>query len=96
MSLHAASVNSQNLVDSLRITFQQIAKLSKGNDVDLAIDIRDSLKQHQEALELLQQDVDDLTPRQTRSAYDRRDSERSREVSRLAAQVVRSGEELKK
>ncbi|PNS18014.1 Phosphatidylinositol 3-kinase tor2 [Sphaceloma murrayae] len=93
MSVREASNRSNALVDTLRTTFQQIGKLSKEPDQELAQDIHESLKQHEEALELLQQDVEDLAGPSDRPA--RRETERSRESARLAAQVHRIAEDLK-
>ena len=91
MDLQEATGRSQVLLGSLRSTLQQIGRLPK--EPILAQDIQEALKQHEEGLELLQQDVEDLS-----SAADRahgRDSERLRESTRLAAQVARLTEDLK-
>lgn len=93
MSLREASTRSNALVDALRSTFQQISKLSKEPDTELAQDIHESLKQHEESLELLQQDVEDFASQADRPL--RRESERARESARLAAQVHRLAEDLK-
>ncbi|KAG8625504.1 hypothetical protein KVT40_007255 [Elsinoe batatas] len=93
MSLREASTRSNALVDALRTTFQQIGKLTKEPDTELAQDIHESLKQHEEALELLQQDVEDFTTHTDRPT--RRETERVKEGARLAAQVHRLAEDLK-
>ncbi|KAF4548808.1 Protein transport protein sec20-like protein [Elsinoe fawcettii] len=93
MSLREASTRSNALVDALRTTFQQIGKLTKEPDTELAQDIHESLKQHEEALELLQQDVEDFAARSDR--LNRRETERAKESARLAAQVHRVSEDLK-
>ncbi|KAF2224241.1 hypothetical protein BDZ85DRAFT_260627 [Elsinoe ampelina] len=93
MSLREASTRSNALVDALRTTFQQIGKLTKEPDTELAQDIHESLKQHEEALELLQQDVEDFTAQTDRPI--RRETERVKEGARLAAQVHRLAEDLK-
>lgn len=93
MSLRDASTRSHALVDALRATFQQIGKLTKEPDTELAQDIHESLKQHEEALELLQQDVADFSLPSDRPV--RRETERIRESARLAAQVHRLAEDLK-
>lgn len=94
MSLRDASNRSQALVDSLRTTFQQIARLSKEPDAELAQEIHETLKQHEEAHELLQLDVEDFSGVFER-ANGHRESERIRETSKLTAQVTRLGEDLK-
>ncbi|KAF2155815.1 hypothetical protein K461DRAFT_310422 [Myriangium duriaei CBS 260.36] len=93
MSLREVSTRSQALVDSLRSTFQQIAKLSKEPNPELSQDIHETLKQHEEALELLQQDVEDFAGFSDRIGG--RDTERTREIGRLTAQVARLSEDLR-
>ena len=62
--------------------------------VELSAEIHESLKQLEEELELVKQEVEELTAGTVSSAR-RRDSEKDRERSRLAVQVARLGEDLK-
>ena len=107
MSTQKLSIRLSTLSDSLRTTLQLISRLSKlsfapgstpleGDGdvrVELTQDIRDSLKQHEEDLEYLSQEVEDLTVSGGR--HSRRDSNKDRDRARLAAQVARLGEDLK-
>lgn len=61
--------------------------------VELAQDIQESLKQHDEWLELLRQELEEIPV--TGGAHKRRDSERGSEKARLEAQVARLGDELR-
>lgn len=62
--------------------------------IELSSEIHDSLKQQEEELELLRQEVDELI---TGGALGNKnkDNEREREKSRLNIQVARLGEDLK-
>lgn len=93
MSLRDASDRSQTLVDSLRATFQQINKLSKEPNPELAQDIHETLKHNETTLELLQQDAEDFAAISDRTHN--RDTDRARESARLSAQVARLAEDLK-
>ena len=107
MSTRDLSTRLNALSDSVRVTFQLIGRLSKlsftpgstpleGDGdvrVELTQDIHEGLKQHEETLELLKQEVEDLTASSSR--HQRRDSNKDRERSRLAASVARLGEDLK-
>lgn len=92
MSLRDASLRSNNLIEALRDTFQQISRIAKTPDPELVQDVHESLKQYAESLELLRQDVETLALSQR---SDRRDTERARETVRLTAQVARLDEDLK-
>ena len=107
-ALTQLSQQLSQLSDSLKATNNLIARLSKltfqpGSEpldgagsvrVELAQDIHESLKQLDEDLELLKQEVDDLSSNS--SGYSRRrDTEQDRERARLNAQVVRLGEDLR-
>ena len=97
------------LSDSVRTTFQLIGRLSKLNltpgsipqdgdrDTDVRIeltqDIHEGLKQHEEILDLLKQESDDLNAPHAR--HSRRDSVRDTERARIAALIARLGEDLK-
>nr|POF07859.1 hypothetical protein CFP56_66151 [Quercus suber] len=94
-----------NLSGSLKQTNTYIVRLSKlsyhANEsvdssnttrVELAQDIQDSLKQHERDFELLQQDAEDLTGVRRREG----DGEKERERARLAAQVGRLEEDLRR
>ena len=61
--------------------------------VELVQDIYESLKQDEESLELLRQDVEDLVTNTSRPS--RGDSEKGRERAQLAAQVAKLAEDLK-
>jgi hypothetical protein len=103
--LHALS----QLSDSLKLTFQLIGRLSKlsfqpgstplqGEDGDVRIelsnDIRDALKQHDDTLDALRQQVQDAFEPAIHPQR-RRDSLQDRERARIAAQLARLEEDLK-
>lgn len=108
MSSHSVSANLAVLSDSVKLTFQLIHRLSKlsfqpgstpldeHGDVrlELAQDIRDSLKHNEDSLETAKQEVDDLIG-STSTAQRRRDSIKDRDRARIAAQVARLEEDLK-
>ena len=60
----------------------------RNNDVriELTQDIHEGLKQHEDTLELLKTELNDLVPSSTR--YSRRDTERDTERARLSAQAA--------
>ncbi|KAB8596105.1 hypothetical protein FH972_025814 [Carpinus fangiana] len=67
---------------------------------DVTADIQESLKQQEEELELLKQDVEDAAPppnnmRSLGRALSQRESERDRAAARLAAATARTEEDLK-
>jgi enamine deaminase RidA (YjgF/YER057c/UK114 family) len=96
------------LSDNIKITFQLIGRLSKlsfqpgstplqgDGDVriELAHDIRDALKQHDDTLDTLRQEIEDVVEFGTYSQR-RRDSLKDRERARIAAQLARLDEDLK-
>lgn len=110
------SQSLQSLSESLKTTNTLILRLAKltfqpgseGLDesntvrVELSQDVHESLKQHEEDLELLKQEVTDLTASNGPQFYNprrrdsERDRERNRETARLESQVVRLGEDLHK
>lgn len=107
--LQSLSARLDALSDSLKTTLQLVHRLAKlsfhpgstpldseEGDVraELSSDIHENLKQQEEDLELLKQEVADLTGPE-RSSQQRRESERDREKSRLSVQVVRLGEDLR-
>lgn len=108
MTTSKVSHEVQTLSDSIKATFNLISRLSKlsfqpGSEplegevsvrIELAQDIHDSLKQHEEELELLRQEVEDQSG-SSNYGHRRRDTEKDRETARLAAQIVRLGEDLK-
>ncbi|KAF2403238.1 Sec20-domain-containing protein [Trichodelitschia bisporula] len=61
--------------------------------IELSADIHESLKRHEEELELLRQEVEDL--RDDSHGQRRRESERDREATRVRIQVARLGEDLR-
>lgn len=63
--------------------------------VELSAEIHQSLKEQEEELELLRQEVEDLTSTASWAGSRRRDSQKERERAGLAAQVARLGEDLK-
>nr|POE49389.1 hypothetical protein CFP56_50306 [Quercus suber] len=96
---------SSTLSASLKQTNALIVRLSKlsfhtnestdssnSTRVELAQDIQDSLKQHDRDFELLQQDAEDLTGVRRREGG----GEKERERARLAAQVGRLEEDLRR
>lgn len=96
------------LSDNIKITFQLIGRLSKlsfqpgstplqgDGDVriELAHDIRDALKQHDDTLDTLRQEIEEVVEFGTYSQR-RRDSLKDRERARIAAQLARLDEDLK-
>lgn len=110
MSSHVTTANLAALSDSIKLTFQLIHRLSKltfqpgstpldeSADVglELAQDIRDNLKQNEDDLESVRQEVDDLIGLSTASTTTRRrNSIKDRDRARIAAQVARLEEDLK-
>lgn len=107
MSTLELSNSLSSLSDSVRVTFQLINRLSKlsfapgstpleGDGdvrVELTQDIHEGLKQHQDTLELLRQEADDLPAVSAR--HSKRDSEREKDRVRITAQLARLGEEVK-
>lgn len=101
----------QNIHDAHKQTLHLIHRLSKlpatpGSSsldleaadarLELSAEIHQSLKEQEEEFELLQQEVDDQTGTAAwTSSARRRDSERERERTALAAQVARLGEDQK-
>lgn len=108
MSIQQISESLAALSDSIKATFQLIGRLSKfnlqpgtasqENDADgrleITQDIHDSLKQHEDTLEALKQEAEDLTTTGA-GAHRRRDSTKDRERVRIAAQLARLEEDLK-
>lgn len=109
LQLQSLSARLDALSDNLRTTIQLINRLAKlsfhpgsipldteEGDVrtELTSDIHESLKQQEEDLELLKQEVADYTG-PDRPSQSRRESERDKEKARLSVQVVRLGEDLK-
>lgn len=107
--LQSLSARLDALSDNLKTTIQLIHRLAKLNfqpgfapldseegDVraELSSDIHESLKQQEEELELLRQDITDFAGAD-RSTHSRRESQRDREKSQLSTQVVRLGEDFK-
>ncbi|KAI4730801.1 hypothetical protein E4T49_01151 [Aureobasidium sp. EXF-10728] len=96
------------LSDNIKLTFQLIGRLSKlsfqpgstplqGDGdvrVELAHDIRDALKQHDDTLDTVRQEIEDVVEFGTYSQR-RRDSLKDRERARIAAQLARLDEDLK-
>lgn len=107
--LQSLSARLDALSDHLKTTTQLIHRLAKlsfqpgsapleseEGDVrlELSSDIHESLKQQEEDLELLKQEVADFTA-PDRSTHSRRESQRDLEKSQLSVQVVRLGEDFK-
>ena len=96
------------LSDNIKFTSQLIGRLSKlsfqpgstplqgDGDVriELAHDIRDALKHHDDTLDAVRQELEDVTEFGTYSQR-RRDSLKDRERARIAAQLARLDEDLK-
>ncbi|OCK79342.1 Sec20-domain-containing protein [Lepidopterella palustris CBS 459.81] len=107
MTTQSLSVRLTALFESNKFVLQLIHRLSKlhfqpgssplnGDDdvrLELSSEIHDSLKQVEEELELLRQEVDELNVGVANAG--RRDSEKDRERLRLAIQVSKLGEDLK-
>ena len=111
MNTQALNLRSQALFDAHKQTVQLINRLSKlpassgssslNSDAadarqELSAEIHQSLKEQDEDLELLRQEIEDQTNTVSwTSAARRRDSERERDRSGLAQQVARLGDDLK-
>ncbi|KAI9879690.1 MAG: hypothetical protein M1830_007636 [Pleopsidium flavum] len=110
MTSTSLSVRLTSLFDAHRQTLHLIARLSKlpiqpGSSslnpgdgdarVELSAEIHQNLKEQEEELELLRQEVEDLTSTSSWGGNRRRDSQKERERTDLAAQVARLGEDLK-
>lgn len=106
----ALSERISSLLDAHRQTVQLITRLSKlpiqpGSSsldpeaadarVELSSEIHQNLKDQEEELELLRQEVEDLTNASAWGSSRRRESEKDKEYASLAAQVARLGEDLK-
>ncbi len=63
--------------------------------IELSAEIHQNLKDQEEELELLRQEVEDLTNTSSWNGSRRRDSDKDREFTSLAAQVARLGDDLK-
>ncbi len=63
--------------------------------IELSAEIHQNLKDQEEELELLRQEVEDLTNPTSWTGSRRRDSDKDREYTSLVAQVARLGEDLK-
>lgn len=109
MTTSSLSARLTTLSDSNKAILQLVHRLSKLNfqpgslplnsdegdvRVELSAEIHENLKQLEEELELIKQEVEELTAGAASSAR-RRDGERDRERSRLTVQVARLGEDLK-
>jgi len=107
--LRSLSTRLDALADTLKTTRQLVNRLAKlgfqpgstpleseEGDVraELSSDIHESLKQQEEDLELLKEEVADLVGPE-RPSQSKRESERDRAKSRLSVQVIRLGEDLK-
>lgn len=111
MNTQALNLRLQSLFGAHKQTIQLINRLSKlpaqlgssplnPDEADarqeLSAEIHQSLKEQDEDLELLRQEIEDQTnPVSWTSAARRRDSEKERDRTGLAAQVSRLGEDLK-
>lgn len=111
MNAQALHARLTPLFESLKQTQQSITRLSKLSTqaspstskteegearVDLSAEIHQSLKEEEEELELLRQEVEDQTNISGWvSSSRRRDSGRGKEKADLAAQITRLGEDLK-
>lgn len=111
MNAQALTLRLQSLSDAHKQTVQLISRLSKlpaqlGSSAlnpdaadarqELSGEIHQSLKEQDEDLELLRQEIEDQTNTVSwTSAARRKDSERERDRTGLAAQVARLGEDLK-
>ncbi|KAL1311643.1 hypothetical protein AAFC00_001753 [Neodothiora populina] len=109
MSASSVSANIAALSDQLKVTFQLINRLSKSTSqtpattpqdehdqlaIDLVQDIREHLKQNEDSLDQVKQEVDDLISQWSSGTHRRRDSIKERERARTAAQVARLEEEV--
>ncbi len=110
MTTSSLSTRLTSLFEAHRQTLHLIARLSKlpiqpGSSsldsedgdarLELSAEIHQNLKDQEEELELLRQEVEDLTSTSSWSASRRRDSEKDRERLALEAQVARLGEDLR-
>ena len=110
MTTQSLSSRLYTLLQAHKQTTQLITRLSKlpvqpgssASDpsegdarLELSEEIHQSLKEQEEELELLRQEVEDLTNTTNWASGRRRDSEKDREKNSLAAQVARFGEDLK-
>ena len=111
MTTQALNARSTLLFESLKQTHQLITRLSKFPSqpgasasnpdegdarVELSAEIHQSLKEQEEDLELLRQEVEDQTNTSSwSSSARRRDSGKDSHRTDLAAQVTRLGEDLK-
>ena len=111
MNTQALTLRLQLLSDAHKQTVQLISRLSKlpahlGSSSsnpdaadarqELSAEIHQGLKEQDEDLELLRQEIEDQTNTVSwTSAARRRESERERDQSGLAAQVARLGDDLK-
>jgi protein transport protein SEC20 len=110
-TLHSLNTRLNTLSDSYKTTLQLINRLSKlhfqpGSTplddsaegdvrVELSSDIHDSLKLLEEDLELLKQEIEDLTAGDSYNYQRRRESDRERDRLRLSVQVTRLSEDLR-
>jgi protein transport protein SEC20 len=110
-TLQSLNTRLNALSDSYKTTLQLINRLAKlhfqpgstplddSSDgdvrVELSSDIHDSLKVLEEDLELLKQEVEDLTAGDSYNYQRRRESDRERDRSRLSVQVARLAEDLR-
>ena len=110
MTSPSLSARLTSLYDVHRQTLHLISRLSKlpiqpGSSsldpadadarVELSAEIHQNLKDQEEELELLRQEVEDLTNTSSWGGSRRKDSDKDRECESLAAQVARLGEDLK-
>lgn len=108
MSVQSLNARLQPLFDAHKQTVHLIQRLSKSpatpgsnsSDPDainvrleLSTEIHQSLKEQEEEFELLRQEIEDQTS--WTAAARRRNNEKERERTDLAAQVARLGEDLK-
>jgi protein transport protein SEC20 len=110
-TLQSLNTRLNALSDNYKTTLQLINRLAKlhfqpGSTplddnsegdvrVELSSDIHDSLKVLEEDLELLKQEVEDLTAGDSYNYQRRRESDRERDRSRLSVQVARLAEDLR-
>ena len=112
MSSHSLSSRLQGLSDTYKQTLELIQRLQKlpaipdsnssdDRRVELASEIHQSLKEQEDALEIVRQEADDGVSFDNRrwvgggSVTRRRDSEREQERERNAATIAKLGEDLK-
>lgn len=99
-TLHEAHKTTLQLITRLsNLKFQpgSLPGTNEGGDVrtELTSEIHESLKKEDEELEILRQEVQDVTSLD-HSAAARRDTEKSKDQARLAVQIARLGEDFKK